>query len=129
MLVFKCTSTNRIEITCLCIIKSCSHLSLLTLNGSELILDLLAPINTKRETMLLLVASYLKSSSGILMFWKLLNLNLLWEVSFKAKVKNPKSLPIKQKSSNKEVIPIQLSVCPLMLQTSLFLPQDQLTVQ
>ncbi len=56
---------NKKKITCLFIIKSCSHLSPWIFNGLESVLAQLDPINIKKEIMLLLAAFYLKFNSGI----------------------------------------------------------------
>lgn len=79
--------------------------------------------------MQLLVASCLKLNSGILMFLKLFNLSLLWEVNFKAKAKNLKNSQTKAKSSKMEATPILSSVFHLILQIFQYLLQVQLTVQ
>lgn len=79
--------------------------------------------------MQLLVASCLKLNSGILMFLKLFNLSLLWEVNFKAKAKNLKNSQTKAKSLKTEVILILSSVFHLILPIFQYLLQVQLTVQ
>lgn len=127
--VLKFMSMNKREITCMFIMKSCFHLSHWIFNGLELISDPLDLMNIKREIMPLLVASCPKLNSGTLMFLKLLNLSLLWEGNFKAKVKNLKNSPTKAKSLKTEVTRTQSSVFHSTLPTSQFLLQHQLTAQ